>query len=213
MVLEVRALGMAMAKAGARVLILEREAKFKDRVRGEFLAPWGVAEAQQLGVADLFRKSGHNVPFIEMGLGRPRDLPSTTPQGVPAIGVSHPEMQELLLQAAVSAAAHVRRGAVVTAVEPGQPPRVDLSWVRSMEIKERSPRVLWLRRTAGTPPFGNGLALRWSVTRIRFYSRVFCLGLAAPHDVGYYSFNPASPWGPRASRRRRSLSCLSGVSE
>ena len=114
------ALALVMAKAGARVLILEREPKFRDRVRGEFLPPWGVAEAQQLAISDLLRECGHNVPCVEMGLGHPRDLPSTTPQGLPAIGFSHPEMQELLLQAAVSAGAHVRREAVVTAVEPGE---------------------------------------------------------------------------------------------
>ena len=43
------ALARVMAAAGARVLVLEQEQRFKDRVRGEFLAPWGVAEAQRLG--------------------------------------------------------------------------------------------------------------------------------------------------------------------
>ena len=184
------ALGMAMAKAGARVLILEREAKFKDRVRGEFLAPWGVAEAQQLGVADLFRKSGHNVPFIEMGLGRPRDLPSTTPQGVPAIGVSHPEMQELLLQAAVSAGAHVRREAVVTAVETGELPRVQvhqsggsLETVTARLVVAADGRNSAVRKWA-----------RFSVTRDPhpfFFAGVLLTGLTAPHEIGYYCFNPA----------------------
>ena len=166
------ALAMAMAKAGARVLILERETKFKDRVRGEFLAPWGVAEAQQLGVADLFRQSGHNVPFMEMGLGRPRDLPSTTPQGVPAMGVSHPEMQELLLQAAASAGAHVRREAVVTAVETGELPRVQvhqsggsLETVTARLVVAADGRNSAVRKWARFPS---------RVTRIRFSSRVFC---------------------------------------
>src|SRR5262245_61088171 len=85
------ALATVMAKARARVLVLERELRFRDRVRGEFLQPWGVAEAQQLDIADLLRQCGHDVPSVEMGLGRPRDLPSTTPQGVPGIGLNHPE--------------------------------------------------------------------------------------------------------------------------
>ena len=46
------ALAKAMAESGRRVLVLERETKFKDRVRGEWLAPGGVAEAQTLGVYD-----------------------------------------------------------------------------------------------------------------------------------------------------------------
>jgi hypothetical protein len=31
---------------------LEREEKFKDRVRGENMLPWGVAAARRLGVLD-----------------------------------------------------------------------------------------------------------------------------------------------------------------
>jgi flavin-dependent dehydrogenase len=53
-------LGKAMAERGYRVLIVEREARFRDRVRGEFVFPWGVAEAQALGVHDaLIRAGGH----------------------------------------------------------------------------------------------------------------------------------------------------------
>ena len=184
------ALAMAMAKAGARVLILERETTFKDRVRGEFLAPWGVAEAQQLAIADLFRKSGHNVPFVEMGLGRPRDLPSTTPQGVPAIGVSHPEMQELLLQAAVSAGAHVRREAVVTAVETGELPRVQVNQSGG------SPETVTARLVVAADGRNSAVRkwARFSVTRDPhpfFFAGVLLTGLTAPHDVAYYCFNPA----------------------
>ena len=38
-------LARAMAAAGARVLVFERERRFRDRVRGEGMHPWGVAEA------------------------------------------------------------------------------------------------------------------------------------------------------------------------
>ena len=38
------ALAKNMAEIGVRVLVLEREHQFSDRVRGEWLAPWGVAE-------------------------------------------------------------------------------------------------------------------------------------------------------------------------
>jgi len=36
-------LAKAMAEGGARVLIVEREKQFKDRVRGEAIVSWGVA--------------------------------------------------------------------------------------------------------------------------------------------------------------------------
>jgi 2-polyprenyl-6-methoxyphenol hydroxylase-like FAD-dependent oxidoreductase len=51
------ALAKAMAEHGVRVLVLERETQFKDRVRGEFMAPWGVAEARELGVEELLRNT------------------------------------------------------------------------------------------------------------------------------------------------------------
>ena len=39
----------SMARSGMRVLVLEKETQFKDRVRGEYIATWGVAEARELG--------------------------------------------------------------------------------------------------------------------------------------------------------------------
>ena len=51
-------LGRALAMHGARVLIVERELAFRDRVRGEGMLPWGVAEARALGVDSLLRDGG-----------------------------------------------------------------------------------------------------------------------------------------------------------
>ena len=44
------ALARSLAEKGARVLVIERDEKFKDRVRGEMLVPWGVAEAESSGL-------------------------------------------------------------------------------------------------------------------------------------------------------------------
>ena len=38
-----------MADAGHSALLLERTTEFEDRVRGEWLARWGVGEAKDLG--------------------------------------------------------------------------------------------------------------------------------------------------------------------
>ncbi|HET8965185.1 MAG TPA: FAD-binding protein, partial [Candidatus Acidoferrum sp.] len=87
------ALAIAMARGGARVLVLEKETKFRDRVRGEALAPWGVAEARKLGIADLLLQTcAKAIPWVEMGFG-PRNLLDTTPQKEPFYSYSHPEMQ------------------------------------------------------------------------------------------------------------------------
>jgi len=112
-------LAKAMAEHGAAVLILEKEQRFKDRVRGEGVVPWGVAEARELAILELLRAAcGHDVPLVEGGMG-PRDLTATTPQRLPCLSFAHQEMQETLLAAAEAAGVQVRRGITVDRIEPG----------------------------------------------------------------------------------------------
>ena len=107
-------LARAMAVAGARVLLLERERRFKDQVRGEVIWPWGVAELKALGTYDLLRDAcGHEVSWFDVHLGPTRadhqDLRGMTRHR--ALNFYHPAMQEILLQAAADAGVAVRRGA------------------------------------------------------------------------------------------------------
>src|SRR5882724_4804414 len=88
-------LAKAMAEHGARVLVVEREKQFKDRIRGEFLAPWGVAETQALGLYELLRNTcaGESPRFgfyTAPEFGEPRDLISTTPHRLPLFTFYHP---------------------------------------------------------------------------------------------------------------------------
>jgi len=117
-------LAMAMAGQGAKVLVLEREKQFKDRVRGEAVVPWGVAEADELGICHLLKeKCAHDVPYVEAGSGL-RDLRATTLQQLPLLTFPHQVMQETLLAAAENAGAEVRRGVSVQQVEGGARPSV-----------------------------------------------------------------------------------------
>lgn len=117
-------LAKAMAGRGAKVLVLEREKQFKDRVRGEAIVPWGVAEANELGICSLLKeKCAHEVPQFEAGSGL-RDLRATTAQQLPLLSFQHQVMQETLLAAAEDAGAEVRRGVSVEHVEPGVEPTV-----------------------------------------------------------------------------------------
>ena len=43
-------LAKCLAEHGYRVLVLERETRFRDRVRGEQMHPWDVAEARTFGI-------------------------------------------------------------------------------------------------------------------------------------------------------------------
>jgi 2-polyprenyl-6-methoxyphenol hydroxylase-like FAD-dependent oxidoreductase len=122
------ALARSLAEKGARVVVIERDEKFRDRVRGEMMTPWGVAEAENLGIAGLLRKCGHVVPWVDFFSGSAlmahRDAVATTPQRQPCLSFYHPAMQETLLEAAANAGAEVRRGASVQEVRPGSPPSV-----------------------------------------------------------------------------------------
>ena len=115
-----------LAEAGHRVLVLERETRFKDRVRGEQMHPWGVTAAQSLGVYDQIVGNQTRWWITYMG-GTPvakRDLAETTPHGVGSFNFYHPDMQESLLRLAEQSGAEVRRGVTVDSVVPGSPPSV-----------------------------------------------------------------------------------------
>jgi len=110
-----------LAEHGYRVLVLERETHFRDRVRGEQMHPWGVAEARALGIYDnLATTWGHQtrwwLTYQGTTLVEHRDLAATTPHGVGSFNCSHPAMQEAVLHLAVEAGAEVRRGITVEGV-------------------------------------------------------------------------------------------------
>lgn len=125
-----------MGSAGARVLVLEQSERFVDRVRGEFMAPWGVREAIALGLWDVVTSVEHcNVitrmaPFDEtvpeeVALDTIRDIGAALP-GVPgALGISHPGLSEALLSHAASCGAVVVRGTSSTHVTRGSSPSAE----------------------------------------------------------------------------------------
>src|SRR5215475_4046808 len=122
-------LAKSLAERGYRVLVLERETRFKDRVRGEQMHPWGVAEARVLGIYDrLARTCGHQTRWWTTYQGstplRKRDLAQATPHQVGSFNFYHPDMQEALLCMAAEAGAEVRRGVTVDAMVPASRPCV-----------------------------------------------------------------------------------------
>jgi 2-polyprenyl-6-methoxyphenol hydroxylase-like FAD-dependent oxidoreductase len=124
-------LAKRMAESGARVVVLERETEFRDRIRGECLVPWGVGEARQLGVADTLRSCSNEMQWVQLSIngqiGMKRDLFATTPQGAGMWGFYHPRAQEALLTAAATAGAEIRRGATVRRIVAGAKPKVEIA--------------------------------------------------------------------------------------
>ena len=136
-------LAHAMALHGSRVLVIERETRFRDRVRGEGLHAWGVPEARDLGVYQaLVDGCGVEAPYWDLYLSSERfalrDFPAETPHGCPLMGFYHPDMQEILLAEAQTAGAEVWRNATVREVRGGKIPRVTVTrgdWASEIEAR------------------------------------------------------------------------------
>ncbi len=118
-----------LSERGYAVLVLEKELRFRDRVRGEQMHPWGVTEARKLAVYDLLLEAGGNqtrwwTNYQGSKVLKHRDLQESLPHSVGSFNIYHPVMQETLLQAALQAGAEVRRGLTVHGVIPGSVPSV-----------------------------------------------------------------------------------------
>ena len=125
------ALAKMMAERGARVLIVEREREFRDRVRGEALAPWGIAELAAAGLLDVVQPAiADDLHALRLFVGgmqvSERDFPSTTLQGCSWLALYHPALQRVAISAAERAGAEVRRGARVSEIRPRRPPEVTI---------------------------------------------------------------------------------------
>jgi 2-polyprenyl-6-methoxyphenol hydroxylase-like FAD-dependent oxidoreductase len=142
------AFAAVMARAGRSVLLLEITPEHRDVVRGEFIAPWGVAEAQDLGLYDLYVQAGaHHTDRLgifdedldpdiaETQAIDFRSLPQPRP-----LAIGHPKLCSLLDEAAVAAGARLLRGVRRTHVTPGSPPVV--TFEHQGEAQEVRPRLV-----------------------------------------------------------------------
>lgn len=123
------ALATVLARDGRRVLVLERDLAYRDRIRGEILMPWGVTEMHQLGLEPVLRAAGgtYATSFVRYDeTVRPAAAEATAvpldkllPGVAGALDVGHPEACAALAAAAAAAGATVRRGVRVIGIERG----------------------------------------------------------------------------------------------
>jgi len=143
------ALATVLAREGFHVLVVERQREYRDRVRGEYLANWGVLEARELGLEHVFRSAGvatarYRVLYDEL---IPRDMAEAAVQDTASLlpGVdgglcaSHPAVCQALAEAAAQAGAEVIRGVGHVEVEGGRRPSLTF---QNGSVRQLRPRLI-----------------------------------------------------------------------
>lgn len=128
------ALAAVLAEAGKDVLLLEQTEVFEDRVRGEWIAPWGVVETQRLGLFDALKDAGghhigKHITYDETRTpqeaeARALPLGMFAPNVPGPLAIGNPHHAQTLFDQATRRGATTVRGAVVTKVTPGAEPSV-----------------------------------------------------------------------------------------
>jgi 2-polyprenyl-6-methoxyphenol hydroxylase-like FAD-dependent oxidoreductase len=132
------ALGTVLARAGFEVALLERENTYPDRVRGEFMAPWGVTELAKLDLLQPLREAGalftrRNIPYDENfapaeAEARALDLTKMHSEGLGGLCLGHPATCDIFAQLATAAGATRLRGAGDISVTSGSQPLVSCTY-------------------------------------------------------------------------------------
>ena len=129
------ALATVLSRGGIAVTILEKSLAHVDHVRGEWLAPWGVAETERLGLYEtLIAAGGHHlgrhIPYgddLDAKAAESQLLDLTIFENAgfkPPLCMRHPDMCDLLNREAIKAGAELIRGITGLQVSAGNLPEV-----------------------------------------------------------------------------------------
>src|ERR1700681_1740594 len=124
------ALAATLASAGIAATILEKSTVHIDHVRGEWIAPWGVAETVRLGLYDtLIKAGGHHlkrhIPYgddLDTAAAEAQTLDLTAMESAglkPPLCMRHPDMCDVLNVAAIESGVELLRGISDLEVTPG----------------------------------------------------------------------------------------------
>ncbi len=144
------ALASVLAGAGVHVLLLDTATEYRDRVRGEYLQPWGVAEMLRMQLATVLLEAGGGWCRKMIGYSEGVDPAVAEAEAVPlgamvpgapgGFCVGHPQASEALNTAASGRGAMVRRGVTAVEVSGGREPRV--SFAHQGAVRETACRLV-----------------------------------------------------------------------
>lgn len=129
------ALATVLAREGIATAVIEKSTVHVDHVRGEWIAPWGVAETQRLGLYDILMEAGGHHPGQHIGFGDDVDEATARAEALnfaafegaglkPPLCMRHPQMCDLLNATAIKSGATLLRGVGDVRVVPGDAPEV-----------------------------------------------------------------------------------------
>jgi len=128
------AMASVMARAGYDVLLLEQSEVYEDRVRGEWIAPWGVVETKRVGLYDLLKAAGgHHLDrhisydetiAPETAEAAPLDMGVFLPEIEGPLCLGHPHHCQTLFDEAGRSGARTLRGVQDIEVSVGVNPQV-----------------------------------------------------------------------------------------
>ena len=144
-------LASALARDGKAVTVLEASSEYEDRVRGESLMPWGVAEAEVLGVLHTLLEADARISetWVHYDSLLPPEVSLTNPiptammlPGVPgSLNLRHPEACGALAKLAAEEGAQVLRGVSDVTVRAGARPQLSAR-TDAGEAIELQPRLV-----------------------------------------------------------------------
>jgi 2-polyprenyl-6-methoxyphenol hydroxylase-like FAD-dependent oxidoreductase len=145
-------LATALAREGLEVVVAEASAEYEDRVRGESMQPWGVAEARALGVEQLLLDAGAHTASMWNQYDELRSAEDAEANPIPigfvlpgveySLNLRHPVACQTLADEAVRAGAELHRGVTGVVVEAGQPPALSFTDAHGERVELRPQLVV-----------------------------------------------------------------------
>jgi 2-polyprenyl-6-methoxyphenol hydroxylase-like FAD-dependent oxidoreductase/SAM-dependent methyltransferase len=202
-----------LARGGIEVLLLERQHEYRDRVRGEFMQPWGVLEARAAGLEDVIRSTQavdgrYSVRFDELtdpslAAASKRDNAGILPDVAGALCASHPRSCQALADEAVHAGAQVVRGVDGVRVQTGKRPAIAFRNGAGTELRPRliigaDGRWSTVRRQSNIEPATHMVAGLLVTGASQWPDDLYAIGVEG--DLLFYVF-------PQGSGRARLYTC------